>query len=174
MSRVFLMSSCLNAPCPIEKHHDVSTFDCGYVELNDYLQKYALVSQRASASKTYVATLDNRVIGYYTLAPASVSPEMSPERIVKGLGRQPVPVILLARLAVDLKERKRGLGKGLLKDAMLRAVQGAEIIGGRAILVHAKDDTAASFYTKFGFIPSPIDKFHLYLLMKDIKATLQS
>jgi GNAT superfamily N-acetyltransferase len=103
-----------------------------------------------------------------------VSREETPTRVAKGLARHPVPVILLARLAIDRGEQGKGLGAGLLKDALLRAAQAADIIGCRAVLVHAKDHSARAFYQRFGFEPSPIDELHLYLLMKDIKASLGS
>src|SRR5206468_11500656 len=113
-----------------------------------------------------------RVVSYYTLAAASVRREETPARVAKGLAAHPVPVILLARLAVDRSEKGAGLGTGLLKDALLRTVQAADIVGCRAIMVHAKDEGARAFYERFGFEPSPVDPLRLFLLMKDIKATL--
>jgi GNAT superfamily N-acetyltransferase len=112
------------------------------------------------------------VIGYYTFAAGSVRREDTPPRVAKGLGHYPVPIILLARLAVDRSEQGKGLGMALLKDALLRAVQAADLVGCRAVLVHAKDQTAQAFYRKFGFESSPVDALHLYLLVKDIKANL--
>jgi GNAT superfamily N-acetyltransferase len=116
----------------------------------------------------------DRVVGYYTLAAGSVRREDTPPRVAKGLGAYPVPVILLARLAVDRTEQVKGLGAALLKDALLRTIQVADLVGCRAILVHAKNDKARDFYRKYGFEPSPVDEFHLYLLMKDVKASLGS
>jgi GNAT superfamily N-acetyltransferase len=112
------------------------------------------------------------VVGYYTLAAGSVSREETPQRVGQGLARYPVPITLLARLAVDLGEQGRGLGAALLKDAVLRTAQAAEIVGSRALLIHAKDDRARAFYRKFGFEPSPINDLHLYLLMKDIASVI--
>jgi GNAT superfamily N-acetyltransferase len=157
---------------PLEAGHDLSAFDCGAPALDEYLKKYALVNQQNQSARTYVARRGNTVVGYYTLAAGSVSREETPTRIARGLARHPVPVILLARLAVDRGEQGRGLGAGLLKDALLRAVQAAELIGCRAVLVHAKDQAARAFYQRHGFESSPIDEMHLYLLMKDIKASL--
>jgi GNAT superfamily N-acetyltransferase len=114
-----------------------------------------------------------RVVGYYALAAGSVEHEEVPARIRKGLARYPVPVILLARLAVDQQERGRGLGAALLKDALTRAARAADEIGARAILVHAKDDEARSFYEHFDFEPSPSDPLHLFLLMKDLRALVR-
>jgi predicted N-acetyltransferase YhbS len=94
--------------------------------------------------------------------------------VAKGLAAHPVPVILLARLAVDVNERGKGLGAGLLKDALLRAVQAADIIGCRAVMVHAKDDAARAFYGRFGFEASRDDPFRLFLLMKDVKAGMRN
>jgi GNAT superfamily N-acetyltransferase len=119
-----------------------------------------------------VAARGNRVAGYYTLAAGSVRRDDTPPRVAKGLGNYPVPVILLARLAVDRTEQGKGLGAALLKDAILRAAQAADIVGCRALLVHAKDQAAQAFYRRFGFESSPVDELHLYLLMKDILANL--
>src|SRR5437667_97127 len=120
----------------------------------------------------YEATRGQRVVGYYTLAAASARREETPARVAKGLAAHPIPVILLARLAVDAGEKGAGLGAGLLKDALLRAVAAADIVGCRAVMVHAKDEVAKAFYQRFGFEPSPTDPFRLFLLMKDIKASL--
>jgi GNAT superfamily N-acetyltransferase len=164
----------LSSPVPLETNHDVSAFDCGSSALNDYLQKFALVNQQNQSARTYVACRGEAVVGYYTLAAGSVRREETPARVAKGLAQHPVPIILLARLAVDQSEQGKGMGAGLLKDALLRAVQAADIIGCRAMLVHAKDEAARSFYQRFGFEPSPIDEMQLYLLMKDIRASLGS
>lgn len=164
----------LERPVPIEAGHDLSAFDCGATALNDYLRKYAFQNQQSHAARTYVATRGQRVVGYYTLAAGSVRHEEPPPRVIKGLAKHPVPIILLARLAVDRTEQGKGLGAGLLKDALLRASQAADVIGCRAVLVHAKDGTAKAFYQRFGFDPSPVDELHLYLLMKDIRASLVS
>jgi GNAT superfamily N-acetyltransferase len=164
----------LSSPVPLEASHDLSTFDCGAPALNEYLQKFALVNHRNQSARTYVARRGDVVVGYYTLAAGSVRREDTPARIAKGLSRHPVPIILLARLAVDRGEQGRGLGAGLVKDALLRAVQAADLIGCRAVLVHAKDEAAKAFYQHFGFEPSPVDELHLYLLMKDIKASVAS
>lgn len=106
------------------------------------------------------------------MAPGSVTLEEAPSRVAKGLARRPIPIILLARLAVDRTAQGSGLGKALLRDALLRIVQAADSIGGRAVLVHAKHDRAKAFHEPFGFEPSPIDQFHLFLLLKDLKKTL--
>lgn len=164
----------LTGPVPLEKSHEVGHFDCGAAPLNDFLHKYAWQNQQNRSARTYVALRGDRVVGYYSLAAASVQHQEATTRVAKGLARHPVPVILLARLAVDQSEKGKGLGGALLKDALLRSLQAADIIGCRAVLVHAKDAAAQAFYRKFGFESSPIDEFHLFLLMKDIQATLAS
>jgi GNAT superfamily N-acetyltransferase len=164
----------LNPPVPLDATHDLTAFDCGAAALNDYLRKYALVNQQGHAARTYVTTRESQVVGYYTLAAGSVRREETTTRVAKGQARHPVPIIVLARLAVDRTEEGKGLGAALLKDALLRAVQAADLIGCRAVLVHAKDKAAQAFYQRFGFEPSPVDELHLYLLMNDIKASIGS
>src|SRR5690348_14599971 len=129
----------LDRPTALTANHDLSSFDCGAAALNDYLRKYAFQNHQSHSARTYVATRGRRVVGYYTLAAGSVRRDDTPTRVAKGQARHPVPVILLARLAVDRTEQGKGLGAGLLKDALLRAVQAADVIGCRAVLVHAKD-----------------------------------
>jgi predicted N-acetyltransferase YhbS len=154
--------------------HQLVQFDCGKPSLNDWLKRFALTNQKNDSARTYVVHRAERVVGYYSLSAGAVSRDESPARIAKGLAKHPIGVILLARLAVDGKEKGTGLGKSLLMDALLRALHAAEAIGARAILVHAIDDEAASFYRKFGFDPSPLDSKQLMLLMKDLRATLRS
>jgi len=163
----------LTSPVLLTKDHERNSFDCGVQALNDYLHKYALQSQKKHAARTYVATRGNRIVGYYSLAYGSVSLEDAPQTVKSGLPKHPIPVILLARLAVDATEQGRGLGAALLRDALLRTVQAAEIAGLRAVLVHAKDDSAKRFYEKFGFEPSPIDAYHLFLRLSDILSSLR-
>lgn len=154
----------------ILKNSIINEFDCGVSELNNYLKKFAYQNHQAGSSRVYIVTgEENKVVAFYTLSFGSISYSDAPDRVKKGLGKYPVPVILLARLAVDKTQQGKGLGQALVKDAILRAYQASEIAGLRAILIHAKDEQAKNFYEQFGFSPSPIDKFHLYLLMKDIK-----
>jgi GNAT superfamily N-acetyltransferase len=159
-------------PVLLTKTHEIAGFDCGKPPLNDFLLKYALQNQAGGGARSYVLTRGNRVIGYYSLAPASIAPEDAPARVIKGQGRYPVPVILMARFAVDQGEQGKGYGKALFRDAMRRALSGAEAIGGRAFLVHAKDDEASAFYMKFGMEESPTNPMHLLLLFKDIRQSL--
>jgi GNAT superfamily N-acetyltransferase len=162
-----------NAPALLTRSHDRSAFDCGIPALNEYLKQYALQNQKKHAARTYVATRGSRVVGYYSLAYGSIALEEASQSVKAGLAKHPIPVILLARLAVDLTERGQGLGAALLKDALLRTLQAAEIAGLRAMIVHAKDDAARRFYEKFGFERSPIDAFHLFLKVSDILANLR-
>lgn len=109
-----------------------------------------------------------KVAGFYSLAVGSVEPSAAASRVIKGLARHPVPVMILARLAIDRTHQSAGLGRALLKDALLRTLQAADIAGIRAILVHAKDDAARNWYLNWGFEPSPTDPYHLFLLIKDL------
>jgi GNAT superfamily N-acetyltransferase len=156
----------------LSRNHDTTRFDCGKKSLNDWLVRYAWQNQQADAATTYVACRANWVVGYYSLVASSVSRSDAPERIAKGLANHPIGVILLARLALDHAEKGQGLGKALLKDALVRTAQAAEIVGVRALLVHAIDDEARRFYLHFNFEPSPADPMHLMLLIKDLRVML--
>jgi GNAT superfamily N-acetyltransferase len=156
----------------LARPHAIDAFDCGREPLNRFLIRFALQNQQAGASQTYVALADEQIAGYYTLAVGQVDFDNAPPRLTKGLARHPVPIMLLARLAIATSWQGKGLGAGLLKDAMLRTLQAAEIAGIRAFAVHAKDDQARTFYEHFDFVPSPADPYHLFRLMKDIRGLL--
>ena len=147
----------------------MDAFDCGEDALNRFLQKHALSNQHSGGAQTYVGLADETVIGYYALAVGSVEQEHAPERVRKGLAKHSVPIMLLARLAVDRRWQRSGVGAALLKDAMLRTLQAADIAGIRALVVHAKDQAARKFYERYDFLPSPTDPLHLYMLLKDIR-----
>lgn len=152
--------------------HRVERFDCGEAALDDYLKKHALQSQAAGAARIYVVVLDSQVIGYYSLSAGSVEATVASPRLIKGLARsQPVPIVLLGRLAVDRTQQGRGLGTLLLRDAVLRFLHAAEIIGARALLIHAKNDKLAQFYARYGFEPLPTNPLHVALLFKDARRT---
>ena len=136
---------------------------------NRFLHQHALQNQHSGGSQTYVGLVDQTVVGYYALAVGSVEQEEAPERVKKGLAKHSIPIMLLARLAVDRHWQKRGIGAGLLKNATLRTLQAADIAGIRALVVHAKDDEAREFYQHFNFVPSPSDPLHLFMLLKDIR-----
>lgn len=154
--------------------HDTSRFDCGSHEsLNVWLKKHALQNQANDSARTYVVHRDRQVAGYYAISAGSIAKESATVRAAQGLANHPIPISLLARLAVDKAEQGGGLGKALLKDALLRIERAADVLGIRAVLVHAIDTRARAFYEKFGFEPCPEDELHLMLLMKDIRKRLQ-
>ncbi len=156
-------------PRPIAEDDDTSSFESGEPSLDAYLRNRALANHVQGASRCFVTCRNERVVGYYALASASVQ-----HRDVGGKVRRnmpdPVPVILLSRLAVDRKEQGYGLGKNLLRDAILRSVEASEIIGVRALLVHALNDAARAFYEHFDFESSPTDRLHLLLLIRDARS----
>ena len=156
----------------LQRTHETETFDCGQPELNRFLIRHALQAQQVNSSQTYVGLSGIMVIGFYTIVAGEVRHPDAPARVVKGMPRYPIPLLVLARLAVHSEWQGRGIGAGLLLDALGRTLQASDIIGARALAVHAKDDSAASFYRHFGFMPSPTDKRHLFLLIKDIRAAL--
>jgi len=153
--------------------HDPTDFDCGNKALNMFIRLHALPGQRAGSSQTYVAAIDAKIIGYHTLVVGDVAYGDAPERLAKGLPRHPVPILLLARLAVDQTWRGKGLGAALVVDAMRRTLQVADIVGVRALLVHAKDEEAKHFYAHLGFEPFPGEPLTAYRLIKDMRAMLK-
>ena len=158
----------------LERSHAIDSFDCGSEPLNRFLIRFALQNQQAGASQIYVVLADEDVAGYYTLFVGQVNYDDAPERLTKGLARHPVPIMLLARLAIATPWQGKGLGSGLLKDAMLRTLQAADIAGIRAFAVHAKDEQVRAFYGHFDFVASPTDPLHLFRLIKDIRSLLRS
>ena len=163
----------MTAPLHIEKlkrSHEVDKFTCGQPELDRFLIRHALQAQQVNSSQTYVGLGGEAVTGYYTIVAGEVRHEDAPERVAKGMPRHPIPLLVLARLAVHLEWEGRGVGSGLLLDALGRTLQVADSVGVLALAVHAKDETAAAFYQHFGFIPSPTDNRHLFMLIKDIRA----
>jgi GNAT superfamily N-acetyltransferase len=153
----------------LTRQHPVDDFDCGEDALNRFLSRFAFPNQQANASQTYIGLADGSIVGFYTLVVSEVADDDAPERLKKGLARHPVPLMLLARLAVSQAWQGKGVGSGLLKDAMLRTIQAAEIGGIRAMAAHAKNDTACTFYEHFGFIPSPTDPLHLFVPIEDLQ-----
>ena len=168
----------ISAPEPLNKDHDITTFDCGKPVLNQWLRKRALRNQVEGASRTYVVSdvvsnKDNRkVVGYYCIGAGSVSADISTGKIKRNMP-DPVPVILLGRLAVDKDYANQGIGKGLMKDCYLRVVSIAEQVGVRALLVHALDDESRQYYLDLGFTESAIQARTLMVRVKDIVSVLQ-
>jgi GNAT superfamily N-acetyltransferase len=163
-------------PGPLDKHHLLDDFRCGETALDEWLKRHARPAQASETARVFVTTLADMsaVVGYYALAAAHVAPADATARALKGQPRgRPVPAIVLARLAVDERHQRSGVGRSLLQDALLRCAQAAETIGARVLLVHAKHDAARDWYLKYGFEPSPTDPLHLQLLMKDIRRFLK-
>lgn len=156
----------------LSRAHAVETFICGRPELDRFLVRHALQAQQMDSSRTYVGLSGDVVIGYHTIVVGQVTHAEAPERVVKGMPRHPIPLLILARLAVHLDWQGRGVGAGLLLDAMGRVLQVAEIAGVHALAFHAKDDVAVAFYRRFGFVPSPTDDRHLMMPIKDIRAAV--
>ena len=153
----------------LHRAHAVEQFTCGQPELDRFLIRHALQAQQANSSQTYVAVSADEVVGFYTMVAGEVRHADAPERVVKGMPHHPIPLLVLARLAVHTKAQGRGLGAGLLLDALGRTLQVADVIGVRALAVHAKDERAVDFYRHFGFTPSPTDPRHLFMLIKDVR-----
>jgi GNAT superfamily N-acetyltransferase len=153
----------------LHRTHAIEKFSCGQPDLDRFLIRHALQAQQSNSSQTYVALSDSEVIGFHTIVAGEVQHANAPERVVKGMPRHPVPLLVLARLAVHTKVQGQGIGAGLLLDALGRTLQVAEVIGVRALAVHAKDDQAAAFYQHFGFTSSPTDSRHLFMIIKDIR-----
>ena len=156
----------------LRREHDLSGFDCGNATLNDWLRKFAWTNQQADSAKTYVALDGDRAVGFCALTTGSVHRHESPQRIAKGLANHTIGVVLLARLAVDKSQQGKGLGKALLFDALSRIEEAADIVGVRAVLVHAIDDAARRFYLHFEFEESPVDPYQLLLLLKDLRKAI--
>lgn len=144
----------LRSPEKLSAQHDLSRFDSGEPALDEWLRRRALQNEASGASRTYVVCVEKRVVGYYTLAVGAVALVEAPGRVRRNM---PDPLPVLGRLAVDREYQCRGIGAGLLRDAILRTVQAAEIAGIRAILVHAISATAKRFYEERGFVPSPVE-----------------
>ena len=170
------MSAAFERPALLGATHKVDAFDCGKEPLNSFIKHHAMRNQSNNSARTFVSTRvgTSEVVGYYSLCAASVEYEQTPERIRKGLARHEVPLVLLARLAVEQTCQRIGLGPSLLQDAFGRFITVQQTIGARALLAHAKDEEAKAFYEKWGFVSTDGLPLHLYILAKDIKASLDS
>jgi GNAT superfamily N-acetyltransferase len=162
------MGSCIIPPEPLKIEHDLQNFDCGHEDLNHWLKKRALKNQDADATKTYVITIQNKVTGYYSLATGGIVHALAPGSVRRNMP-DPVPVMILGRLAVDHRSHHQGIGRGLLRDAARRTLRVASIAGVRAMLVHAISEEAKNFYTKFGFELSPVDPMTLMVNVKELR-----
>lgn len=163
----------LTAPVKLTPAHETDEFDCGVADLTGWLRRWAYGNQQAGNASTYIAARGQRVVGYCALATCGVEKTSAPDRIKKGGVPEQVPCLLLARLAVDVREQGTGLGRGLFVDALRRTVRVADEVGIRALLIHARDEEARDFYLHHGeFVESPTDSLHLLLLMKHARQML--
>lgn len=161
---------------PISSSHLTDEFDCGSEAQTTWLRRYALQADRTDTTKVQILTHagDRHVVGYYALSAGSVEPAGAPDRVRKGMPRYPVPVIILTRLGVHRDEQGKGIGRALVKDAILRAEGASQTIGAGALLIHCETPAAKDFYLRFvaDFAESPTDPLHLYLLMADLRRTI--
>lgn len=162
----------LKKPEPLNKDHNLTDFNSNYPELDEWLKKYAFQAKMSGSATTFIVADDNLVVGFYSLTVGQIEAYEASERIKKGMGKYPIPVIVLARLAVLHTSQGKGIGKAMLKDAILKTLKIAEQSGVRALLVHAIDEKAENFYKRFGFEPSPIRENQLLLLLKDAKKVI--
>ncbi|MBX3301382.1 MAG: GNAT family N-acetyltransferase [Nitrospira sp.] len=162
----------ITPPEKLSAEHDLAGFDCGEAVLDEWLCRRALINEESGSSRTYVVSAARRVVGYYALAVGAVAHASAPGRVKRNMP-DPVPVMVLGRLAVDKDFQGRGIGSGLLRDAVLRTVQAAEIAGIRAILVHAISEAAKRFYQGYGFIASPIDPMTVMITLAEAKDALR-
>ena len=160
-----------SAPGKLSPEHDIATFDSGELVLDEWLRRRAAQNETSGVSRTYVICAGNRVVGYYSLAVGAATHEQAPGRIRRNMP-EPIPVMILGRLAVDKHFQGKGIGTGLLKDAVLRTMQAAEIAGIRALLVHAISDAAKRFYETYGFIASPVDPMTVMITLTEAEKLL--
>jgi GNAT superfamily N-acetyltransferase len=163
----------LHAPQALASNHQINEFDCGKPTLNTWLARHARQAQSSGSAKTFVVVdgkIDSELVaGYFSLTVGQVDTLDAPERVKKGMGHYPIPVVLLARLAVDMRYQGKGVGRGLLQEAIRRTLLIAEQAGIRALMTHPIDEEATQFYQAFGFIPSPVREQQLLLLLKDAR-----
>lgn len=159
----------LLGPESIAAQHSLDNFDCGKPTLNGWLIRYARQAQASGSARTFVVTEGDSIAAYFSLTVGQIDSVDAPERIRKGMGLYPIPVVILARLAVSIHHQGRGLGAGLLQDAIRRTLVIAGQAGIRAMLTHPIDQRAADFYRRFGFEASPLREDQLLLLLKDAR-----
>ena len=164
----------LSDPVLLQSDHDLSEFDCGKPALNDWLRTYAAGNQEKGFTRVILIHSKMRVVGFYGLAPTGVPPSLLPRNIRTGRPPDPLPCILLGQLAVDARWTGRGIGSGLLKDAMRRCLTGAAAIGGRALLVRAIDIDAERFWQSCGFQPAKSNPSILFRSIDDVAISLET
>lgn len=159
------------APAPLADHHQLGAFDSGVAALDDWLKRRARANQASGASRTFVACDEETVVGYYALASGGVNAAAAPGRFRRNMP-EPIPVVVLGRLAVDRACQGRGVGRALFRDSALRVMRAAEAIGIRGMLVHAVSDEAKAFYLALGFSQSPLDPMTLMVTLADLRDCL--
>ncbi|THV21051.1 GNAT family N-acetyltransferase [Peteryoungia ipomoeae] len=162
----------LSKPVPLADHHQLADFSSGVPELDNWLRRRAWTNQVNGASRTFVVCDEGKVVAYYALASGSVSVAEAPGRLKRNMP-DPIPVAVLGRLAVDKAYQGRFIGRALVRDACLRLLNAAEILGIRGILVHALSENARAFYERVGFIPSPLDPMTLMISLRDLEEALR-
>jgi GNAT superfamily N-acetyltransferase len=163
----------IGAPERLTREHEIAAFSSGEPALDDWLKRRALANEESGASRTYVMSVGRRVVGYYALATGAVARAEVSGRVRRNMPN-PIPVMVLGRLAIDQAYQGRGLGAALLRDAILRTLQAADIAGIRAILVHAISEDAKRFYERCGFSPSPLDPMTLMITVGDAQKALRA
>jgi predicted N-acetyltransferase YhbS len=156
----------ITAPEPITPSHLIEAFACGIPVLDDWLKRRALKNEVSGASRTFVVCHDGQVVGYYALATGSVEHRDAPGKLRRNMP-DPIPMIVLGRLAVDQRWQSAGIGRGLLKDAVLRSVSVSQHAGVKALLVHVLSEDAKTFYMRNGFLESPLDPMTLIISLQD-------
>jgi GNAT superfamily N-acetyltransferase len=163
----------ISAPEPLTEAHEIDSFDSGEPVLDDWLRRRARANQTSGASRTFVACHAKRVVGYYALASGAIAQAIVPVKFPRNMP-DPIPVVVLARLAVDRNHQGRGLGRAMFRDAALRVTQAADTIGIRGIVVHAISEEAQRFYVALGFDPCPPDGMTLVVTLRDLRAILDA
>lgn len=163
----------LCAPEPLDPEHDIAGFDCGVASLNHWLERRAAANQACGASRTFVACEDRKVVGYYALASSAVAPAAAPGRFRRNMP-DPVPVVVLGRLAVATSHHGQGLGRALFQDAALRVIHAADAIGIRGMVVHALSEEAKAFYRRLGLDESPLDPMTLMVTIIDLREAVKA
>ena len=158
-------------PEPQAGHHQIEAFDSGVPSLDEWLKRRAAPNQASGASRTFVSCDGGKVVGYYALASSAVAPSATPGRFRRNMP-DPIPVVVLGRLAVAQSRQGHGLGRALFQDACLRVIHAAEVVGIRGLLVHALDEKAKAFYLSLGFDESPLEALTLMVTIADLRAAL--
>lgn len=161
----------LSAPEPLADHHLIDDFESGVVSIDDWLKRRARANQVAGASRVFVTRAEHRVVGYYALASGSISARDGTGRFRRNMP-DPIPVVILGRLAIDRRHQSSGIGRALVRDAAKRVIAAANEIGVRGLVVHAISEEAKAYYLALGFMPSPTNEMTLMIPIGDLIASL--